>query len=359
MKAYLASLLFLGLCPDALAQPDSTQINVGIGGFYGILVPHSTELKQFSTYRPVGIEVELSRIRTQRKSWEQCNCYSNNGISAQFFDFGYRDVLGQSYSLALFGEPQILIREQFRVGLRGAIGPAYVSRVYHDEHNPENIFFSAHMSGLLQARVTTEYSFTNQWTVQLSASFSHISNGGSKQPNKGMNFALMGLGARYLIHPITMPRQQKTTSFDKKMRAYGGLSYNSRKLTVSGPSSEIRKPVVGAQVGAFKPFASMHAAGLALEGTYDGALKSRYQIEEGDFDHRSLALLARHHLLFGKFDFSQAMGVYLYRNQAANKTLYQRYALQYFLTSFLQMGFSLKAHGHVAEQMDVRLMVVF
>jgi hypothetical protein len=62
------------------------------------------------------------------------------------------------------------------------------------------------------------------------------------------------------------------------------------------------------------------------------------------------------HFLFGKFDFSQRMAVYLNKPENyQDAAVYQRYLLMYRATRHFSVGVSMKVHGHVAEHMDLRV----
>ena len=103
----------------------------------------------------------------------------------------------------------------------------------------------------------------------------------------------------------------------------------------------------------------MHALGVGLEFSNDGSLKALARQHYPSFDHRVLSGLVQHHLLFGRFDFSQALGIYLHKEYPNPHSIFQRYAIHYTLFEMLQLGLSLKAHTYVAEQMDIRVRVVF
>ena len=103
----------------------------------------------------------------------------------------------------------------------------------------------------------------------------------------------------------------------------------------------------------------MHGIGLEIELVHDWSLKEQNKQSAEYVDHRVVSGLLRHHFLFGKFDFSQALGLYLYKEYPTEANIFQRYLLEYKVTKHLQFGFSLKAHFVTAEQMDMRLSYLF
>jgi hypothetical protein len=346
------------LCQQRQAA-DSTTVMSGVTGHLGSILSHSGQIAHLAGSWLWGVQGELARIRYTQKSWDACNCYSRNGVSLSYFNFTNPEVLGSAISVALFAEPQ-LTYGRINLSLRGGAGISYLTRVYHPEENPENLFFSDPWSGLLSAQVTARYHVHPTLLLRMEATYNHISNGGKRQPNKGMNFPTLGLGIDYLFKyaPPLLPRE-KSRLPDKSIQYYAGLFYNTRPVDESNFETEERKSVVGLHGGFYKPLSLMHGLGLAVEAAHDGALKAQAQSAAESFDHHVISALARHHFLFGRFDFSQALGIYLHKEYPTPAAVFQRYALSYLLFGRLQIGFSLKAHLYTAEQMDVRMGVLF
>lgn len=333
---------------------DSSAVFVGARLHYGSILPHSSSIAHLTDSYLWGLQADVSRVLYTRDAWNACNCYSKNGISLSYFDFNNPEILGRSLSLALFAEPQ-LTYGRMSLALRAGVGISYLSKVYHRETNPENLFFSSPWSALLLLQINGHYRASPAWLLRLHTSYHHISNGGKRQPNKGMNFPTVGLGVDYSLKYIRVPRRAKIPLRDKALHYYGGLSYNTRSVDEANFQSGERKVVIGLQGGVYKPVAPMHAIGLGVEASHDSALKAQARQENRAFDHHVLSALIRHHFLFGRFDFSQALGFYIHKEYPTPDEFFQRYALHYRIWNKFRVGFSLKAHRHTAEQMDVRL----
>jgi len=343
---------------DINSGGDSTVLLIGSQVHYGSILAHSSAIADLADSYIWGFQADISRIRYTQDAWSACNCYSENGFSASYFNFNNPGVLGSTLNLALFAEPQ-LTYGRLNLGVRAGVGISYLTRIYHPESNPENLFFSSPWSGLLLAQLSGRYRINPDWLLRLSTSYHHISNGGKRQPNKGMNFPTVGFGLGYSVRYAPLPRRAKEPLADKTLRYYAGVFYNTRAVDGSDFSSQKRKMVIGLQGGFYKPFARMHAAGLGFEVSHDSALKEQARLSDENFDHHVLSGLIRHHFIFGRFDFSQALGVYLHKEYPTPATVFQRYAIQYRILNKLQAGFSLKAHLHTAEQMDLRIGVLF
>jgi hypothetical protein len=363
MKSYCLICIFIWISiPDARSQVysngDSTSVIIGSSAHYGVILPHSSTIADLTESGIWGWQADIARIRYTQASWNTCNCYSQNGISFSYFNFNNPKELGKGLSLAVYAEPQ-LTYGRLNLSLRAGMGVSYLSRVYHPDTNPRNLFFSSPLSGLLLAQLSGRYQVNQLWLLRLSTSYNHISNGGRRQPNKGMNFPTLSLGLEYAPRYRGMTRKARNQAEDKSIHYYAGFSYNSRAVDESDINSKVRKTVIGLQGGFYKPIARMHAFGLAVEALHDGALKELARQKEAAYDHRVISGLVRHHFLFGHFDFSQALGIYLHKDYPNPHTIFQRYAIHYRILKKLQAGFSLKAHLYTAEQMDVRLGVLF
>lgn len=363
MNCFWRTCLFIlisaaqSLAQRATGDGDSTTVLLAIQGHVGTILPHSKSIADLADTRVWGVQADISRIRYTQASWNTCNCYSQNGISFSYFNFTNPEELGGSIAVAVFAEPR-LTYGSVQLALRGSAGISYLTRVYHPETNPRNLFFSVPWSGLLMAQVSARYNVHPLWFLRASMAYHHISNGGKRQPNKGMNFPAVSLGVDYAIRYNPVAPRAKNRTWSKSLHYYAGFSYNSRAVDDSNLQSQDRKMVLGLQGDVYKQVARMHALGLGFEVTHDRALKEQARHLDEPYDHHVISALLRHHLLFGRFDFSQALGIYLHKEYPDPNSVFQRYALQYRILEKLQLGFSLKAHLHTAEQMDVRLGVI-
>jgi len=171
-----------------------------------------------------------------------------------------------------------------------------------------------------------------------------------------MNFPTVSIGAEYSIGRLALVSRKKHYELKNTMQYYTGLFFTTGKVSTTG---DLRKPILGLSGGFYKPFARMHGIGVGVELVNDWALKERSKLSAEYIDHYIISGLLRHHFLFGKFDFSQAIGFYLYEKYPTPSIIFQRYSLAYRITKHLELGFSLKAHLAVAEQMDVRVNYLF
>jgi hypothetical protein len=226
------------------------------------------------------------------------------------------------------------------------VGVTYITKVYDAETNPRNTFFSAPLSFLLYVKPAVTYSFHDNWAVSASFAYNHISNGGQKKPNRGMNYPMAGLGLHYFVKNDPLPTYVRD-NFNGSWEYYIDGGVNVRD-TPDGS----REPNFNLNIGAYRKILPIVGLGGGVEMSYDLSLMD----DDGGQGAFLPALFVANHFLFGRFDFSQHFAIYLAKPEGymADRTFYQRYTLHYALTEKFRLGAGIKAHGHVAELLDIR-----
>lgn len=349
MKYHLKILLFLPLA--LLTSIDSFSQTIdqfGLEGQYGFIIPHAGDLQNISTSNPYGVQLSYSRLNTSKQNWEVCNCFYYLGLQISVHDFGNADVLGQANSITGFFEPILWSRNSWQFTLKSGIGFTYLTNVYHEETNPENLFFSSPLSFLVFAQPKMNYRLTEKLDLNLSVIYNHISNGGQRQPNRGINYPMLGVGLSYLVDREKLPRYESDQEMEK-WNYYIDFFGTNRKTGIG----DQRGYLFGSSAGTYYQFFPISAFGGGFEIYHDQSLISK---DKRFFDGFIAAPYASHHFTFGKFSFSQRFGYYLQKPSGYNDhPFYQRYIIEYGFLDNIKLGMGLKVHGHVAENIDFRL----
>jgi len=314
---------------------------------YGFIIPHAEELVPISNTNPIGFQFSYSRMGLSKEAWEVCNCFFEWGFQFNYHDFNNPSVLGRAYTTSTFFEPILFRQDKWNLSIRSGIGLSYLTQVYHEETNPENTFFSAPLSFLLFVQPKLNYRLTENLDGNLSVVYNHISNGGQSQPNRGMNYPMVGLGVTYFPNRMDFP-SFSPKSLTRGMRYYAEVFGTRRQ----NPVRDDREFALGVGVGAYHTLTEINALGLGGEFIQDQSLNLAFEDESGFI----AAPFVSHHLLFGRFEFAQRFAYYAAKPEGYNDhTFYQRYILQYRVWQGLHLGASLKTHGHVAENVDIRM----
>lgn len=273
-----------------------------------------------------------------------------------WIDFNNPAILGNAYIITPYIEPFFSAENKFSASVKTGIGVAYLDNIYDPVSNPENHFYSTNFSFLLFMNFGFNYRIADNFNLRAAGYYNHISNGGNRQPNKGINFPTASVGIDYFFKPAGFPVRSREDYHPSDKKA------SSLRISFFITSKEISKddrrqfPVYGLAPKYSYLAGRLSAVSGGFEFVSDGSLKQRITDENiAGSDHRRFSVFAGHELLIGKFNFYQELGLYLYSPFRAKDPLYQRYGLEYLFHDNLSAGLSFKSHRHVADFLDLRI----
>jgi hypothetical protein len=342
---------------DSIKSP----LYIGAKVHYGFIIPHAEDLKPVSESNIWGFQMDISKLGVSQKAWSNCNCYSRLGLSFDFFDYRNPEVLGHSYNLAFFFEPYFNYKSRSRLSLRAGIGLSYIDKVYDADLNPGNLFFSQKFSGILLLNLSYNYVINDRYQINFALNYNHISNAGAKMPNKGMNFPTASLGLDYILRPRKLEPHEKSLGLrEKKFLKYSRIFWSVRSVDADSLNARKNNLMIGLEAGIIKGLSNINGLLGGLEFSYDGSFQEISRRMEEDFSPFVFSLHFGHAFIIGKITFTQQMAWYVFRPfPSASESFFQRYGIYYRIGKMVSFGFSLKAHGHVAEHMDLRIGIEF
>lgn len=321
---------------------------------HGIIIIHSRDIRAIEDSYPWGAEFDIGRQLNSDKAWNSCNCYPRVGLSLSFWDFDNRDILGHALTGQVFLEPEFLAHKKFSFSVRGGLGLAYLTQPHHPELNPDNLSYSTSVAFPLHAGASLHWKISDSWRANLSGRYYHISNGGMKQPNKGINWPTASIGITYFPQGIKLRERPKTPWRSAENRPQHRSAASFMASYREGLEGGVR-PIVGLELRHTRQVSRINALGLATEALFYSGRRPEDADLSGDFTGFRAGAAAVHEFLLGRFSFNQQFGVYLTAPEGLDYTFYQRYELRYTISEKWSVGSSLKTHGHVADFLDVRV----
>lgn len=346
-----------GAQPGAPAESLRNPMLLGLRAHYGFIIPHSKDLVGVSNSSPFGAELNVQWIETREERTRRSGVVAKRGFMLQYINYDNPDVLGSCLTGAAFVEPLIRPDRRLYGSVQMGIGVSYLIRVYDAETNPTNLFFSTPVSFFLMTNAYLTFKATPHWELSLGFNYNHISNGGMKSPNKGMNFPTWNAGAAYNLNPTTIRRAPKTQDWKNEPRNFWYLHAVGSLKTVEAndqfPESNLRW-LIGGIAMAGRRVGRVSALSAGTEWIHDGARRGQLD-RVGDTRSALLGgILAGHELLSGRVRFTLHIGIYVHNPTRTTDLLYQRYGLFYLTGKHLQIGTTLKAHRHEADVFDIR-----
>jgi hypothetical protein len=319
----------------------------------GIIVPHSSDVENTRGAMPYGIELGVGRTDTSLLLHETCNCFTQQGIDASYFDYG-SNILGFGIAATYYFEPLFRLTNKTLLGVRAKIGPVFQSNPYHAIRNPANMSYSMPFSFFLGLSPGVQVKVSRRFALGGYAGFFHTSNGGLKDPNKGINWFNFSAGVTYHTQSFEYPKHRTEQKKDlEKDQLYVHGFYSSKLLSIGDKK---RYSVYGFGLDYLKPISRLSAWQSGFELHNDESLNQRL-LNDSLVEISSIrsGILTGHTFLLGRIHFSQQIGYYLYSPSPYFSKFYHRWGLNYRHPKGWSAGISLKAHAHVANFADVRL----
>ncbi len=349
--------VFLSSTEYSFSQNTSDSLNsvklVGLKFHKGSVLIHSRELRPIKDSYPTGIELDLGWHKISQKAWESCMCYPKLGIALTYWGFDNKEVLGQGITGLFYIEPVFNTKGRVNYSIRAGLGLSYQNSPYDSLLNPNNLSYSTYLAFPLQLGGTVHFRINSRWLLNGSLMYNHFSNGGIRQPNKGINWPSVGVGLAYYLKEFEFKKRAVNNWRDiappqKRLDFTFFIAYEEPRdnLFLLSPGLEIKWS---------RQFARVNAYTLGGEVMYDNGTGYVLEQNEDEASPVKAGMAIGHEFLLGKFLFSQQFGVYLNNPNPMHSDLYQRYGLVFRINKTLNAGINLKAHGHVANFLDFRV----
>ncbi len=355
------------VCLKANAQTDSSvmlmneqrKINVfsvGFGVQHGFIFAHSQDVQNTKGANPTGIEAFFSWQKIDTAIWKICNCFPRNGLLLAYYDYDNR-ILGKSATAAFFLEPSYKLGKKTFFSFTGATGFSYLSNPYDSIKNFANRSYSTHISVYLRVGVGVWYQLGNHWWLNTSVNYHHESNGGLRQPNKGINWPTAGVTISHQkYYPDYISGIRSKDKFWKSYHPRWDVAlFGTARRSLNFRGESTRLPLFGISVTASKQVGRINMITLGAEAARDEELHVKLKRDSLQASPVNAALVAGHEFILGKFLFTQRIGLYLFDKTPYHDLVYHRWGIQYRIVKNFGVALTLKAHRHVADYGDLRL----
>jgi hypothetical protein len=329
----LLLLIVLSVSGRSYAQSGiGIEANIAVGR----VLKHTTKFRAPVPEMSSSCELALLHQTIGKKDWEQRRHYPIWGIGATLTHYGIDSIYGNAIGLYPFLQIPLIRSKSFEWTFRGGMGIGYVTR--HFERAPTwdtlNNAISSRINNYTLFITQLHYRFNNKWSVQLGASFSHLSNGAIKQPNLGVNMYGAQLGIRYWPdgdHPKKIIKDRPVLPNRILVQARLAMAFNEAGIT-DGPIY----PVYMASLYASKRYRSKNKVYIGLDYSYHTriyAFQRNNEINVGKEAANSWksAVFVGHEWLFGRMALLMQIGVYIKEAAFRFDPYYEKIGYNYYL----------------------------
>lgn len=304
--------------------------------------------------KPQGVQVFLYKLWDSQENINACNCIPKSGISLSYFNLGNPNLLGNAFAASLFMEPQYKITEKYIFGIKAQAGFVYANKKFDKTTNSGNLAYSSNISNYLALGLSNYYFINPKTALNLSFIFNHISNGGLKNPNQGLNFPGINFGMSYYFEKPNYNYSVRAKSkIDSSIKKYLTLFYSA---TTANSYSNKRHAIFGLELSGKKDINGVLFATAAFSLYQDKTVQQRLRQDSVSAESQYRCGIGTGiGFKMGKVNFASSLGAYVYDPITYYARIYHQHELSFQLNKQWAVGVNLKAHTYIANYTDIRI----
>ncbi len=347
MRTVVLPLLILSAAACA-QQPWS----IGARGHYGFLWAHRPASWILVEGHAGATELFVERQVEGDRAWHRSYGMPRYGVLAVHTRMANPERIGDAINLMPYLTFPLAQGERLSFGLRVGWGVGYIAKPFDRLENTRQIAIGSRINGALQLMPELRYD-AGRLGLHFGLSLDHWSNGSARQPNLGLNFLSLALGASYALgHAPPQRTVPETRGFERERREFCvvgafGMSESGRPLNgqysvyVLSADASWRVGGKGALCAGFDAFnkGDLPTVLPGLEG------RSRAELTQAGAHIGGSLLMGRGELLFH-------FGGYLFSPEPDDAPVYQRTGMRYRLGKHLLASVCLKTHFATADHWE-------
>lgn len=339
---------------------------------WGNMLKHTEKIVGPVAQNAFGMHIDFLYQSSGRKHWHHATRFPTFGFGIAYLNTNNK-VYGSAIGIYPLLKIPILKTAQFRWDAQIAMGGAYINKKFDRTAaiQKHNVAISTHLNNYSPLSTDFEYNISEKVHLTAGAYFTHLSNGGFKLPNLGMNMYGVYIGFRYFPYGDQLKRYEAAGTPKVYKTNWGMMARSSIAYKASGPVGGPRLPSYLVDASVYKKYQSHKRVNLGIAYQYHGY---KYFFEKANgADHEyskaaahQLALYLNHEFIFGNFGLITQLGYYIHNPVTESMRLYQKIGGQYYLyqndRTFLKTAYVnllLKTHTSNAELFEVGLGVGF
>ncbi len=346
---------------------------------YGTILPTNIALQDYENRNYRGYSFQLMKQSTGKNDWEKDFRYPQYGIG--FFAFDFMKNREMKSPFAIYGIYNAKIKQWGKLKWFHTVnfGISFNARPFDEDEKYYNISLGSRTNMFISMGTGIYYEMGKHFDIGLNFKFNHLSNGGLKIPNKGLNTVAPQLSLTYYPERM-MPQKPDSAVVDdkrytslevsvfggRKNAFYRGEGHGELKNYYSG----FNYSVYGTEVLYMRQYSRKSAYGIGVGITMDDHYNHEmyvsdstlYQKKRFSADQPLLSIMPSYRLIMGRLYVNLGAGYYLAKKQRKydNSIFFQRIALQYQITDRLFASFGINAYDmHVANYLEWKLGYTF
>ena len=206
----------------------------------GIIAPHHADMRYFINKPVNGFSLLFGFQTTGKQDWQNHWGFPELGFGTHYVDFKNPDVLGNSKVIFLYIDAPFLESKILSFNYNIGFGIAYLNKIFNYQTNYTNIAIGSHLN--VYANVNFELQLKAKKVVYFTDfGITHLSNGGTKMPNLGINVPTISVGFKYKTANFIRQKKILSNSWQKHtdVQVLLSASKHADKFSVSNKAKII------------------------------------------------------------------------------------------------------------------------
>ncbi|MBN7816173.1 acyloxyacyl hydrolase [Algoriphagus pacificus] len=309
------------------------------------------QIRQTERYN--GIDVRFEWRKVENTFYNYLYRYPSMGFGFSSLAH-YSEQLGRPMGVYGFVEMPFSrkgIHQKFYLSYFGQIGLGFHVKPYDPEANPLNLFVGSNLNSYIHLGFKANYQLTDRVSLLGTIGLKHFSNGSTKKPNAGINYAPIGFGIKTKLGKIEQLPSERVAYPDLEKRGFWNLAvYLGMKNYEIGDPTYFRG---GLGINYLWEASYKYRVGLGIDWYYGAGIKERWPDQKTDFfDANSFALVGSWEWKINKHLYAPvAFGVYFNQSEFNQEVswFYERVGVRYRFDNNIFAGLQIKAHKAKAD----------
>lgn len=359
------ALLLAALVASALYLSAQSQHYADMSVMAGGLIPHKESLKPLvrlpvQTY---GLDLRYSRRTTSNNKYDIFYRHPYTGVGLQFVDLGYKNVLGQAYTIYIHWDCSLVGTKKSELDYSLHLGFSYLTKTHNKTENPLNVAISQHINVFVQMGFAYKYRLSGKYALFTKVVLTHYSNGAATLPNRGLNQFNVSLGMETML----MERESRKPAVERLQRRGFDISMmatmgKNGRLHIGETQLPLRKTACNVvSVAVAYRYGYLGSVSLSADCIIDQTNRYRWSDKHNDFvinnempfaDYTCFALCIGHELMYKNMGLFAGVGFYLHDKLDMHKLTFLRAGIRYHIKPVF-LHIAVNSCGFTAEFLEL------
>ncbi len=317
----------------------------------GYIYAHHESLKYFINDYVPAFEANIGFRKKGDKIWHKLYRYPTVGLGYYHAELGNPEVLGHVDAVFYYLNIPVIERKNFKLFTKYAVGVAWLNKSFDLYENKYNIAIGSKLNAYLNLNLESEVKLSKQIYLLAGLGLTHYSNGGTSQPNLGLNVISVSAGLLYNIQKEEFKKIEPEIPRFKKRNEYSLIL--SAGVKTLQPARTHRYLVSSLSFNAERQFSYKGMFGVGIDLFKDNS-RNEYLKETGVENPTTADLFyagahASYDFVFGRASFTVQMGGYFFNRAKSFQAIYNRFGLKYRFAKHLMANLTLRTYWASAD----------